>query len=295
MVGVTLAGLRRRIEGLADEGGRFRVVCGRTGRRPVPVDGRRFATRAAARAGADAAGRYRRTLRRYDPRLPTHDLIVQEAPTADGSGSDVALPAEDRPAADAAGRDGPSIEFCHGVAAATFEALSAAGHDDVERAVFDRYLALAERVDDHDELCLRLLSGLAVETAAALDPAEGARLLAAAADRLDAVADRRPVAGALGRLRRHGLVESAARSPGTVDLDAGTRSVVVSLSGYALSARDGRLPVLPLVVELYRREPDRSPSTVRVDPDGDGWRLTLVLADEPEPAGLVAAPVGGGT
>jgi hypothetical protein len=78
MNGATLESLRRRIEILADEAGRYELVCGRTGERPVPADGLRFATYERARAAARATERYRAALRRYDPRAPRYDVIVRE-------------------------------------------------------------------------------------------------------------------------------------------------------------------------------------------------------------------------
>lgn len=85
MVGTTLAEIRRHIEGLASDEGDYYLVCARTGDRPVPADGLRFASRATARAAASATEHYRATLRRYDPRLPRYDLIVCEdaGPLAD--------------------------------------------------------------------------------------------------------------------------------------------------------------------------------------------------------------------
>ena len=89
MVAMTLAETREYIEALARDGGDYYVVCGRTGERPVPVAGRRFAERATARA----AEQYRATLRSYDPRVPQYDLVVCEGTEA-------------RPESAAAGRPG---------------------------------------------------------------------------------------------------------------------------------------------------------------------------------------------
>ena len=50
-VGVTLVGIRDRIEDLTDVDGAYYVVCGRTGHRPVPVADKRFGDRAAACRG----------------------------------------------------------------------------------------------------------------------------------------------------------------------------------------------------------------------------------------------------
>ena len=78
----TLADIRDRIEGLASADGRYYVTCARTGERPVPAAGHRFPSRATARAAARLAERYRATLRRYDPRTPSYDLIVCQTSSA---------------------------------------------------------------------------------------------------------------------------------------------------------------------------------------------------------------------
>jgi hypothetical protein len=70
--------LRERIDSLACEDGAYYLVCARTGVRPVPVDSERFPDRERARAAARAAEQYRDILRRHDPRLPVHDIIVCE-------------------------------------------------------------------------------------------------------------------------------------------------------------------------------------------------------------------------
>ncbi|WP_256546229.1 DUF7552 domain-containing protein [Halobellus inordinatus] len=74
----SLTALRARIEALASDSGRYVVVCGRTGEQPIPVAGDRFATREVAERAVRAAEQYRRTLRRYDDRLPYYDLIAVE-------------------------------------------------------------------------------------------------------------------------------------------------------------------------------------------------------------------------
>lgn len=76
MVDLTLAPIRAYVEALASDGGEYYVVCGRTGSRPVPATGKRFASRTSARLAARASERYRAALRRYDPQVPHYDLIV---------------------------------------------------------------------------------------------------------------------------------------------------------------------------------------------------------------------------
>jgi hypothetical protein len=87
------------------------------------------------------------------------------------------------------------------------------------------------------------------------------------------------------------VLGSYTRSPWSVDLDDGTRSVVIRLSEYAFSPRHDRLPVLPIVLELHRHQPDWLPSSLEAVDVGDEWRLTLVQAREIEPFGLVSAPI----
>jgi len=303
MVGPTLLDIRDHIESLAAADGRYYVVCGRTGDRPVPAAGQRFPDRATARAAARATEQYRAALRRYDPQVRHHDPVVCEAVAAGadpagarpGDGDRDAPPAP-RSAPTATGEGGPArrdlAEFCHRVAGAVFEALSAAGHDGVERAVMDAYFELAERVGDPDELCLRLLESAAAELDARLAPPAQVGVLTGAAARLSRPAgEASPLAAALTALRRRGLVERYTRSPHSVAPDGGTGSVVVRVAGYALSARDGRLPVLPLTVELCRRRPARPPHSVRAAAVDGGWRLTVGFADGAPPDGLASAPV----
>ncbi|EMA44895.1 DUF7552 domain-containing protein [Halococcus saccharolyticus] len=78
MTGSTLHTIRATLDALATDGGRYCVVCARTGEHPVPVAGLRFDDRATAARAARVARRYRARLRRYDPRVAIHDLIVCE-------------------------------------------------------------------------------------------------------------------------------------------------------------------------------------------------------------------------
>jgi hypothetical protein len=178
------------------------------------------------------------------------------------------------------------------VAAVVFETLSADGYDAVETAVVDAYFDLAETVPDPDDLCLCLLESMATELHERLRPAEQADLLASAATRLPPrEATDSPVSTTLSLLEDRGLLGGYTRSPRSIRLAEGTRSVVVRLSEYALAPRDGRLPVLPIVLEVYRRRPDRRPSSLRVVDADDGWRITIVTATDVEPSGLASAPI----
>jgi hypothetical protein len=310
MVGSTLVGLRERVEALASVEGEYYLVCGRTGDRPVPAAGLRFADREAARNAAGAVERYRAALRRYDPQFPYHDVIVcqNDAGLAATRGADdgrrdggrdgipdpsnwtLSDPIFDRAVVGSPNRD--LVEFCHRVAAVVFETLSDDGHDAVERAVMDAYTDLAETVADPDDLCLCLLESIATELDARLSPAEQADALADAAVRLTPVdPSDGPLSATLRSLQGCGLLGDYLQSPWSADLDADTRAVDVRLSDYALSPRYGRLPVLPIVLGLYRRQPAPPPSSLRVTDVEDGWRITLALSTDAEPNGLVSAPI----
>jgi hypothetical protein len=302
MVGMTLVEIREHVESLASEDGEYYVVCGRTGERPVPVAGKRFDGRAIARSAARATEQYRTALRRYDPHVPCYDLIVcQDADPArlssrrrQQSGREAYQTLSEPVLYDATNeserRD--RIEFCHRVAGAIFETLSDAGYEALETAIVDAYFDLAETVDDPDELCLCLLESMATEIDAQLPPSDQADLLSGAAARLRATdTAEKPLEAALPFLEERGLIGDYARSPGSVDLVGGARSVVVRLSDYALSPRDGSLPVLPIALELYRRHPERPPTSLHVVDREDGWRITFVLADGVDPDGLASAPI----
>ncbi|WP_101294138.1 DUF7551 domain-containing protein [Halegenticoccus soli] len=322
MVGTTLVEIREHVEALAAETGEYYLVCARYGDRPAPAAGLRFESRSTARAAARATEQYRAALRRYDPRLPHYDVIVcQDAGSGDdanegakegtGSGrrsdaeadsSDAEIDRNDRLPSEPAVGETPSgrrdlVEFCHRVAAAVFETLSENDDDAVESAVMDAYFKLAETLSDPDDLCLCLLESMAGELATRLSPAEQARVLSRAASRLETNA-RAPaetsVDATLARLRELGILGGYARSPWSVDLEDGTRSVAIRLSGYALSPRDGRLPTLPIVVDLLRRNPAWPPAAVRVAAVEDGWRLRLVLSRsgvEADSHGLASVPI----
>lgn len=303
MVGPTLVEIRDHIETLAAEDGQYSVICGRTGERSVPAAGKWFPTRATARAAARATEQYRSALRRYDPRVPYYDLIVCEEPLLGSTNghrqcstidpdeytlSEPILTKTPTPG------HGDLVEFCHRVAGAVFEALSGSGYDSIENAVMDAYFELAEAVGDPGELCLCLLESMASELDARLSVDEQAEILIDAADRLEPIegADA-PIDATLDELEQRGLIESYTRSPYSVDLDGGTRAVVVGISGYALSTHDDRLPVLPLTLELYRHHTEQSPQSVQVTAVDDGWRLTFSPADTREQNGLVSAPIEG--
>ena len=304
-VGVTLAGLRDRIADLAAVDGAYYVVCGRTGHRPAPVAGRRFDDRAAARRAASAATEYRATLRRYDPQVPHHDLIVcqrRDQPTTEPGhacpGTDRAQRSLSYPVLTgdtSTERRNRLVERCHRVAAATFESLSDCGHRAAERATMDRYTELAEALPTPDGLCLCLLESMAATLSERLDGAAQAAVLARAADRLEPRGDGgAPVATAFADLRACGVVGGFS-PPEPVTASDGSGTAGVRVSEYALSPREGRLPVLPVVVDLFGRLPDRPPRWVRAVPlgegDGAGWRLDIGFGGRDDPEGLLNAPI----
>ena len=302
MVGPTLIEIRNHIGTLAGSDGEYYVVCGRTGDRPVPADGKRFDDRATARSAARATEQYRNVLRQYDPRVPYYDLIVcQDTGPVTGSGQHDNYPQDSYPdtLSEPILHDRSTIikqqgrvEFCHRVAGAVFETLSEDGYDGIERAVMNAYFELAETVGDPDELCLCLLESMSTELDNRLDASEQADVLAGAATLLgprDTTEE--PLDATLSHLQARGLLGGFVRSPWSVDFDGGAQSVVVQISTYALSPREGRLPVLPLVVELYRRQPAHPPTALQVAEREDGWRCTFHLAPTAGPAGLVSAPI----
>jgi len=303
MVGPTLIDIREYVERLATEDGQYHVRCGRTGDRPVPAVGARFPDRATARAAARATEQYRSALRRYDPQVPYYDLIVCEetsrdaaAPRPGGSATETPQrrPSEPVTADTTVAERRDLVEFCHRVAGAVFETLSEAGYGGVESAVMDAYFELAETVDAPDELCLCLLESMANELHGRLSPADQAGVLTDAAVRLESPGDGDdPFDGTLTALEQRGVIESYTRSPSSLDLDGGARSVVVRISDYALSERDGRLPTLPLTLELCRHHAARPPRSVRATTVDGGWQLTFVLADAADRSGLVSAPIDG--
>lgn len=288
MVGSTLREIRRRVDALAAADGAYYVVCGRTGERPVPVAGKRFADRPTAESALRAATQYRATLRDYDPRLPHYDLIVCEATP----GPTTPSPSETGPGADAgsaalsaAAPRRPLVDFCHEVASAPFETLAEQGCAAVERAIMELYLEAAETVDDRDEFCLLLVESMAAELSERLTPDEQARVLRAAAGRLSPVAaTAAPVPVALRRLASVSLVTG-------YGLARSGDEWLVTVRGYALDGTDRRLPTLPIALELYRHHtgPLSIPGVRSVG--AADWEFTLALDADRDGVGLVRTAV----
>lgn len=305
-VGATLAEIRDRIETLADVGGAYYVVCGRTGHRPVPVADKWFADRAAARRAASAATEYRAALRRYDPTVAHYDLVVCQAHgrsttepghACHGSGAarrTLSSPVVTEATGTEAGR-GRLVEWCHRLAAATFESLSDRGHRAIERTTMEQYTELAEAVPTPDGLCVCLLERMAVTLSQRLDRVEQTAVLARTADRLGPPEDTgNPVAAAFTELHDHGVVgDFSPPDPSDGPEAPGTRPSVsgVRFSEYALSPREGRLPVLPIVVGLFRRSPDRPPRSLRVEAAGAAWRVEVGFGTHGDPTDLLHAPI----
>ncbi|SDX57727.1 DUF7551 domain-containing protein [Halobellus clavatus] len=278
MVGSTLLDIRRHVDALATPRGPYAVVCGRTGCEPSPVTGLRFDDRDTAAEAADAASEYRATLRQYDPQVLFYEPLVHDV--EDAPRGDVI---EDR--TDERVR---YLSFCHDVAGATFEALSAAGLRDVESAAMETYLTLAEVVTDPDDFCLTLLWSVTSELARLTGRREQTAVVASAASALrchDVDTTGRPAAGleaaldhleAVGFLDAH-AVESAAD-------EAGWR---IRLDGYALAERTGRLPTLPVSIALARQLPTTPFRLADATPlDDHTWQLRI----EPDrvPGGLAS-------
>ena len=78
----TLVDVRSRIEALAADRGRYRLVGARDGVSPVPADGLRFRTPERAIRAARLTEAYRERLRRWDERTSTVPVAVVREPVA---------------------------------------------------------------------------------------------------------------------------------------------------------------------------------------------------------------------
>jgi len=268
MVGRTLADIRARLDDLAVAVGPYRVVSGKTGDGAVPVDGLQFPDRETAAEAATVATAYRRALRRYDPHVAVHDLIVTHM----------------RPGDDPTPYHRPSLpEYCHTVAGALFEALSGR-HGPVERRVMDAYLDAAERTGNRERLCLTMLESTAVALEAHLPAAEQATVVQAATQRLPtSSSETGTLEAALAALQRTGIlrefiVETTAET-------AGRQARRVTLSGYRPSLADGRCPTLPVVVELCRYT-GAAPQLSELTRTPDSWELVVAPTGDVPADGL---------
>lgn len=303
MVGTTLRELRDRIDDLATEDGPYRLVCARTGVRPVPADAKRFPDRETADCAASATEQYRAALRRYDPRAPFYDVIACEATDGVATSGHSRCPGDDQwSLSEPVLAGGPTasehrrrVSFCHDVAAATFEALSASGYDAVESAVMDAYFDLAERVPDPDELCLRLLESIAGELDDSLEPAAQRTVIADGANRLGRIdGDGDPIDAVFEEFQALGMVAGFSHP---VPSASGGRpqTVVVEVEGYALAPTRERLPILPIVLDFQRRRFERPIASVTATAIGDGWRVTFEVGTDHDPGSLACALIEDGS
>lgn len=273
MVGNTLADIRERLDDLAVAVGPYRIVSSRTGSAPFPVAGLQFPDRGTAAEAASVATAYRAALRRYDPNVTVHDLIVCEAPC--GTEPDA--------------RDQTLPEYCHTIAGSLFEVLSSR-HRAVERTVMDDYLAAAEETENRERLCLSMLESMASALDGRLDTDEQADLLLAAAAQLpDRTPGTDPLTGALAALEAAGLIDDATVEPAADD--PGCHSRYVTLRNYRPSLSATRCPVVPLVVELLRRT-SIAPHVVGAERTDDGWRLLVSTTGDRPAAGLAVVTPG---
>ena len=269
MIGTTLSDIRRHIETLAAPTGDYYLVCGRTGDRPVPADGLSFDCRPTARAAATATEQYRTALRRYDPQLPCYDVIVCQRSTAVRSPEDPQCRLS---------TEHSTVDFCHTVAGVVFETIADSSHANLQSAVMDRYLTLAETIANPDELCLRLIEALATELDSGLSPTEQAAVLRAAADRLSTpstVSSVDPLEAALDSLQSVSMLEGYAVDCQSVR--CASTQWELTLEGYSLGHAD-RVVTLPLVVECFRRLSAvdlRITGVKRTTSTPPSWRLTL--------------------
>jgi hypothetical protein len=263
-----------------DESGEKQEVTENSESREVPESGQE--------RGIAGSGESREVSETDVPREPVGPLGGRERPAS-------AL--DDTPS-----RTDRRIEFCHRVAAAVFETLAASDRDDIQSAVMDAYVTLAETVSDPDDLCVCLLESMATELDTRLTPGEQAQLLAAVARRIGAItaaegedtpenrsapADATALPTVIDRLQTVGLLDGYTLSPTDSSADDSGVSHGVVLSEYALSPQDGRLPTLPFAVEFARLTGGQCPTQISVKGTADGWHVQFVVESEATPTTLV--------
>jgi len=312
MIGSTLRESRRRIQSLAIDDGSYYIVCARTGKRPLPVAGKRFDSRGAATAALRAAERYRRTLRRHDPQLPMYELIVCEDEPPDGTTS-AETPGEKRGSmardASSAGRqpaDGAAAgavtsvwtsqdrlaSFCHNIMTSVLAALadvSGGSTELVRDVVGPEERRKMTRSPGH---CLSALERLAAVLERRLASSQRADLLATAARRRSAVHDcPQPLEATLSRLESVGLITGATVRPRATDRDG--RSWLLTLQNYGLRRADGPAVTLPLTAELFAHRSDTDVSVQALSSDSSGTatgeQLVVTIGATTAPSGLVHA------
>jgi hypothetical protein len=305
MVGGTLRDIRAEIRALSCPDGDYEVMCGRTGIAPAAVSGFRFPDRHAAGEAAELASEYRSVLRRYDPGVPYYDPLVHEV--SDQSVRPLATEPEERTTR--------YISFCHDVAGSAFESLSGLGHREVESAAMETYLTLAEVVDDHDDFGLTMVWSLMSEMDVRLSADEQTTVVETAAETFASTQTPNPVGATLRHLESCAFVTGYTVRPLTADddgrerhRDAGdapeanpdgdartnfdSRRWELTFGDYALAERTGRIPTLPLAIDLLRRTPGRAVRFLDGEALSDHrWRLSLELTSSAPSTGLVSVDV----
>ncbi|KAB1196717.1 MULTISPECIES: hypothetical protein [Haloferax] len=305
MVGGTLRDIRAEIQSLSCPDGDYEVVCGRSGIAPSAVAGLAFPDRLAAGEAADLAGTYRATLRRYDPSIPFDDPLVHEvSPTPIPP---LATTPEDKHTR--------YTLFCHDIAGAVFESLSALGHREVESAAMETYLTLAEVVGDESDFCLTMVWSLMSEMDVRLSVAEQTAIVEHTAELFAPVRTPNPVGATLRLLESVGFLEGYSVRPVPTgeredvndDRDRTTgerdepgverggderRCWELTFGEYALAERTGRIPTLPIAIDLLRRVRSQSVQFVEGEALSDSrWRLCLETCQTGSSDGLVSVEV----
>jgi hypothetical protein len=184
------------------------------------------------------------------------------------------------------------VIFCLNVAAALFETLASGGYETIESAMMDAYADLARTHTDPTDLCVRLLERMALELDAGLSAGEQRSVISHVVRRLEPTeSSTEPVRATFRLVQEMGLVGDYTQTPWSIDLMEGIQSAVVRLSEYALEPQNGQLPVLPIVVDLQRRRPEWSLSSLRVVDDENGWRVTVEQSREATPTGRASVPI----
>lgn len=278
MVGGTLRDIREHVEALSADGGSYAVVCGRTGREPMPAAGVRFDDRETAAEAAEASSEYRSVLRRYDPQVRYLDPLVHDV-------SEGAVGPLESASGDARAR---YFSFCHDVAGSVFEALSRTGHREVESATMETYLTLAEVVSNRDDFCLTMLWSMMSELDVRLGPRRQATVVRAAADMLSTPIAAEPSASSPVESTMDRLSSASFVGDYRVDASPAEDAWELSFADYALAERTGRLPTLPFAVELVRRVPDRTVRFTDATALSDcRWRLRVEVG-RGRPEGLTS-------
>ncbi|EMA03364.1 hypothetical protein E6P09_08335 [Haloferax mediterranei ATCC 33500] len=250
--------------------------------------GQQFPDRHAAGEAAELVSEYRSVLRRYDPGVPYYDPLVHEL--SERPMQPLATEPEDNHTRYRA--------FCHDVSGSLFEALAETGHRVVETAVMETYLTLAEVVEDHDDFCLTLLWSMMSELDVRLSPSEQNTIVETAAELFSPTTTPNPVGSTLRTLEAVAFIDGYSLRP-ICDPESGCsdghtpknaiRTWELTFGDYALAERTGRIPTLPIAVDLLRRTPERAVRFIDGEALSDGrWRVRLQTIPDGESRGLVS-------